>query len=474
MTSTRGQGQRLGQGLGQGTARAGWIVAAGLVAVACAGCASHSVDERQAAAARPRGHAVVRIAAQKGNAAEFPVTDADVARFGERVAAHVSLQRRACARELVRDAPDLALECFRRLVGRLDSESETLRQSLAVAWEHAFGEPALRAGDDARRADRAEASRAVDILVEGLSTGSAERLREAGAAFAALGDPFWAEECDRLVAARTPVGSASAPLSAAPTAAQADARALEAARALALARRWGPARDALQPLMDAVLRHRDLSVAAELEDLRSQPELAAAFRVEESRRWLIGLGGLALDRGLHLLALRCAMTARDAAPAGIDPEGRDAARRLFARASAARGDFPLARRSAEGLLDEARSASRRAEEAQAAALIAEILLAEDRAKEAAGLYLHAAGVADSLHAGMLKPCFAELERLRGAAAGTTGSTGRRARFARVLLAAASREDDDALELLVPLISDAEAAGDYALVEKCDGVKSRID
>ncbi len=453
------------------------------LAVLCllAGCVSSPTGSP--AGAHPAARPYVRIATDRGSA-EVTLSDADVNRFASRLASHAARGRAACARELVRDMPDLALEAFRRPVGRVDAESVALRSAIATAWEEAFGEAALRESECARRANPDEAARAVDLLLEGLAPrADGTKLVEASLAFEAMGDAFWSEECRRLASVR---GASAAP--AMPrTSAQSALRALESARSAILARRWAEARAALPSLMDSAIKRRDLALAAGIEELRAQPEIAAAFGVEETRRWLTGLGSLALDRNLPLLALRCAMSARDAAPAGIDSEGRDAARRLFARASTARGDLPLAFRVAEGLLDEARAANRPADEVAAASLCADILLAEGRAKEAAGMFMHAAGVADALSmtaeaarsrlgaagallsAGMLAPCARELEK-----APVSGVTGRRTRFASALLAAAARETASARDRLCALIIDAETAGDYSLLEHCESAKERLE
>lgn len=446
-----------------------------------AGCVSPPTGSP--AGAHPAARPYVRIAADHGSA-EVTLSDADVSRCASRLAAHAARGRAACVRELVRDMPDLALEAFRRPVGRADAESAALRRAIAAAWEEAFGEAALRESEEARRGNPDEAARAVDLLLEGLAPrADGTKLAEAALAFRALGDAFWFEECRRLAAARGASAAPAAPL----TAAQSALRTLESARSAALARRWAEVRATLPSLMDAAIRRRDLALAVGIEELRAQPEIAAAFGVEETRRWLTGLGALALDRSHPLLALRCSMSARDAAPGGIDNGGRDAARRLFARASAARGDLPLAFRAAEGLLDEARASNRPADEAAAAALCADILLAEGRAKEAAGLYLHAAGVAEALSmtveaarsrlgaagaflsAGMLAPCARELQK-----APVSGTAGRRTRFASALLAAAARETASARDRFSALVLDAETAGDYALVERCESAKERLE
>ncbi|MCC6737827.1 MAG: hypothetical protein IT452_02175 [Planctomycetia bacterium] len=460
------------------------------VVLACLALAGCSSGPAPASGDRPPARPVVRIEAERGGA-EVPLSEADLRRWSSRFALQGSKNREACERELVRESPDLALESFRRLVGNADAGPTAFRGRIAAAWEAAFAEPALGESEAARLAHPAETGRAIDALLAGLEPrDQAAKLAEAAGIFRSIGDAFWAEECGRLAAARgvlpdEPPSMRPAP----PTAAQAGLRDLEAARAHAIARRWAQAREGLPRQMESALRRRDLSLATDLEDLRGQPEIAAAFAPHETRRWLVGLGELALSRGLHLLALRCAMTARDAVSPGVDAAGRDAARRLFARAAAARGDLPLALRGAEELLEDARSSGDREAEAVAAGLCADILLAEDRAKEAAGLYLHAATVADArsadaarlrlggaaafLSAGMLAPCARTLAELSDSASGSTGPVGRKARFTSALLAAARDDNDEAGRLLARVLADAEAAGDVTLAEQCDALSERL-
>ncbi|NUN49432.1 MAG: hypothetical protein HUU15_11450 [Candidatus Brocadiae bacterium] len=54
-----------------------------------------------------------------------------------------------------------------------------------------------------------------------------------------------------------------------------------------------------------------------------------------------------------------------------------------------------------------------------------------------------------------------------------GTAGRRTRFASALLAAAARETASARDRFSALVLDAETAGDYALVERCDSAKERL-
>ena len=87
--------------------------------------------------------------------------------------------------------------------------------------------------------------------------------------------------------------------------------------------------------------------------------------------------------------------------------------------------------------------------------------------EAARSRLGAAGAL--LSAGMLAPCARELEK-----APVSGVTGRRTRFASALLAAAARETASARDRFCALIIDAETAGDYSLLERCESAKERLE